>query len=63
MRTLLFQETLDQLRTNSYDKLSDIAYENEYFDQSYFIRVLKEFTGFSPLEFKKNMQSNGVCGK
>ena len=62
-RIIRFQETLDQLRTNSYDKLSDIAYENEYFDQSYFIRVFKEFTGFSPLEFKKSMQSNGVCGK
>jgi AraC-like DNA-binding protein len=62
-RIVRFQETLDQLRTNNYDKLSDIAYENEYFDQSYFIRVFKEFTGFSPLEYKKCMQSNGVCGK
>jgi AraC-like DNA-binding protein len=58
-RIVRFQETLDQLRTNNYDKLSDIAYENDYFDQSYFIRVFKEFTGFSPLEFKKNMQSQG----
>lgn len=54
-RICRFQETLHQLRTNDYNKLSDIAYENEYFDQSYFIRVFKEFTGFSPLEFRKNM--------
>ncbi|THU32973.1 AraC family transcriptional regulator [Niastella caeni] len=58
-RICRFQETLHQLRSSSYDKLSDIAYENEYFDQSYFIRVFKEFTGFSPLEFKKTMQSQG----
>lgn len=53
-----FQESLYQLRAGKYDKLSDVAYENEYFDQSYFIRVFKEFTGFSPLQFKKNMQSS-----
>lgn len=53
-----FQESLYQLRAGKYDKLSDVAYENEYFDQSYFIRVFKEFTGFSPLQFKKNMQKN-----
>ncbi|HZI26449.1 MAG TPA: helix-turn-helix domain-containing protein [Chryseolinea sp.] len=52
-RICRFQQTLNQMRRNRYDKLSDIAYENDYADQSHFIRVFKEFTGFSPLEFKK----------
>jgi AraC-like DNA-binding protein len=52
-RIIRFQETMNQLRKNDYDKLSDIAYGSDYFDQSHFIRVFKEFTGFSPLEFKK----------
>jgi AraC-like DNA-binding protein len=55
-RICRFQESLQQLRAGNYDKLSDVAYEQAYFDQSYFIRVFKEFTGFSPLEFKKTIQ-------
>lgn len=52
-RIIRFQETLNQMRSNKYDKLSDVAYENDYADQAHFIRVFKEFTGFSPLEFKR----------
>ncbi|HMI05434.1 MAG TPA: AraC family transcriptional regulator [Pedobacter sp.] len=53
-RIIRFQESLNQLRKSDYDRLSDIAYDNDYADQSHFIRVFKEFTGFSPIEFKKN---------
>lgn len=55
-RICSFQESLQQMRAGNYDKLSDVAYEQEYFDQSHFIRAFKEFTGFSPLEFKKTIQ-------
>lgn len=48
-----FQASLNQLKANRYEKLSDIAFENGYADQSHFIRTFKEFTGFSPLEFTK----------
>lgn len=58
-RILRFQESMDQLRKSDYDKLADIAYQNDYADQSHFIRVFKEFTGYSPLEFKN--QSNEVA--
>lgn len=57
-RICRFQQSLNQLQTSGYDKLSDIAYENEYADQSHLIRAFKEFTGLSPLEFKK--QSSGM---
>ena len=52
-RICRFQKAMDQLRKSNYDKLSDIAYENDYADQSHFIRAFKEFTGFSPAGFKK----------
>ena len=55
-RICRFQESLDQMRKSNYNKLSDLAYDNEYADQSHFIRVFKEFTGFSPLDFKKQSQ-------
>jgi AraC-like DNA-binding protein len=52
-RICRFQASLTQLRTNRYNKLSDIAYENEYADQSHFIRAFKEFAGFSPVQYQK----------
>jgi len=53
MRICRFQASLSQLKQKGYQKLSDIAYENGYADQSHFIREFKEFLGFSPLKFDK----------
>jgi AraC-like DNA-binding protein len=50
-----FQEGLHQLRNNKYEKLSDIAYDNDYADQAHFIRNFKEFTGHSPKQYEKNI--------
>lgn len=57
-RICRFQASLQQLRNNDYGKLSDIAFENDYADQSHFIRAFKEFAGFSPFQYQK--QSAGV---
>lgn len=54
-RICRFQESLNQLRNNNYNKLSDIAYENGYADQSHFIRTFKEFTGVSPFDYRKQL--------
>jgi AraC-like DNA-binding protein len=54
-RICRFQESLNQLRKNNYQKLSDIAYENGYADQSHFIRSFKEFTGVSPFDYSKQL--------
>jgi AraC-like DNA-binding protein len=48
-----FQASLEQLKRNDYSKLSDIAFDNGYADQSHFIRNFKEFAGFSPYQFQK----------
>jgi AraC-like DNA-binding protein len=48
-----FQASLSQLRSKQYSSLSDIAFDNGFSDQSHFIRVFREFAGFSPLQFQK----------
>lgn len=50
-RICRFQASLHQLRTGEFQKLSDIAFEHDYADQSHFIRSFKEFAGFSPNKF------------
>jgi AraC-like DNA-binding protein len=48
-----FQAAMELLRQEDYNKLSDIAFENEYADQSHFIRAFREFAGSSPFQFRK----------
>jgi AraC-like DNA-binding protein len=55
-RIFRFQAAMAQIRENSFSKLTDIAFENNYADQSHFIRSFKEFAGLSPNQFQK--QSN-----
>jgi len=46
-----FNSAFYQLLRKEYHKLSDIAFENGYTDQSHYIRAFKEFTGITPKEF------------
>ncbi|UTV29934.1 helix-turn-helix domain-containing protein [Photobacterium atrarenae] len=39
---------------NEEESLTHIAYQNDYYDQSHFIKDFKEFTGVSPKEFLGN---------
>jgi AraC-like DNA-binding protein len=50
-KTIRIQATLKQLLSEKVTKLTDLAYENEYFDQAHFIKDFKEFTGLTPKEF------------
>lgn len=50
-KTIRIQAALKSLLTKDVDKLTDLAYENEYFDQAHFIKEFKEFTGLTPKEF------------
>lgn len=47
-RVCRFRTALEQVNSSSYTKLSDVAYENGFSDQSHFIRTFKEFTGVTP---------------
>ena len=46
-----FQQSLEQLTSKEYSRLTDIVYNNGYADQSHFIRVFKAYTGSTPKKF------------
>lgn len=50
-KTIRIQNTLKSLLNDDPTSLTDLAYENEYFDQAHFIKDFKEFTGLTPKEF------------
>ncbi len=50
-RTIRLQAALKMLLNDQFSSLSDLAYENEYYDQAHFIKDFKEFTGSTPKEF------------
>jgi len=50
-KTIRLQATLKTLLNNKKVKLTDLAYENDFYDQAHFIKDFKEFTGQTPREF------------
>ena len=50
-KTIRLQSTLKALLQQRPSKLTDLAYDSEYYDQSHFIKDFREFTGISPKEF------------
>jgi AraC-like DNA-binding protein len=50
-KTIRLQATLKVLLNKKITNLTDLAYENEYYDQAHFIKDFKEFTGLTPKEF------------
>lgn len=53
-RICQFSAAFQQLNKMQYSKLSDIAFDNGYTDQSHFTRTFKEFTNYSPNAYLKN---------
>jgi AraC-like DNA-binding protein len=45
------QSVLKSLLENNFSNLTDVAYENNFYDQAHFIKEFKEFTGVSPKDF------------
>jgi AraC-like DNA-binding protein len=58
-----FHESLNQLLYDDYSKLSDLAYDNGYFDQMHFIKDFKRFAGNSPKNFVHQNNSILQIGK
>lgn len=50
-RICQFNSAFQQLNNRKYFKLSDIAFENGYADQSHYIRSFKEFTNLTPNDY------------
>ena len=55
-RICRFQASLSQLRTQQYAKLSDLAFEQDYADQSHHIRAFRDFAGASPQQMRQRAQ-------
>ncbi|WP_136468503.1 AraC family transcriptional regulator [Flagellimonas onchidii] len=53
-KVIRLQSALKMLLNKEGESLTNIAYENEYYDQAHFIKDFKEFTGISPKEFLGN---------
>jgi AraC-like DNA-binding protein len=58
-----FHNSLNQLLYKGYSKLSDVAYDNGYFDQTHFIRDFKRFAGNTPKRFVHQNNSILQIGK
>jgi AraC-like DNA-binding protein len=50
-RVWQFHAAFQQLNTYQFSKLTDVAYQHGFADQSHFIRVFKEFTHLTPKEY------------
>lgn len=55
-----FQEALKLLKDNGHSKLTEIAYELEFADQSHFIRQVRRFSGHTPSDLRKNYVDNVI---
>jgi AraC-like DNA-binding protein len=50
-RIAQFNSAFQQLNQGQFKKLTDVALNNDYADQSHFIRTFKEFTNMTPKEY------------
>ena len=53
-RICQFKLSFEKLRNGNFDKLTDVAYQAGFADQSHFIRSFKEFTDITPKDYKKS---------
>lgn len=50
-KIIQFSQSLEQLNSRDFTRLTDIVYANGFADQSHFIKVFKAFTGRTPKAF------------
>jgi len=50
-KVIRLQAALNMILNRQSESLTDVAYQNEYYDQAHFIRDFKEFTGTTPKKF------------
>ena len=48
IRILRFRKALQLIKANQFERLSDVAYDLNYVDQSHFIKDIKAFSGYTP---------------
>lgn len=55
-RIIRLQAALKMILNNQGENLTQVAYENEYYDQAHFIKDFKEFTGVNPKNYLSDDQ-------
>ena len=55
-KIIRLQAALKLILNNQGEKLTEIAYESEYYDQAHFIKDFKEFTGTNPKDYLNDDQ-------
>lgn len=53
-RICQFKLSFEKLRDGNFEKLTEVAYQTGFADQSHFIRSFKEFTEITPKDYKKS---------
>jgi AraC-like DNA-binding protein len=48
IRILRFREAMRLMKANQFERLSDVAYDFNYVDQSHFIKDVRAFSGYTP---------------
>jgi AraC-like DNA-binding protein len=56
IRIMRFQEAVRLMKTRQFDRLSDIAYDLNYADQSHFIKDIKDFSGHTPKSLSQTVR-------
>jgi AraC-like DNA-binding protein len=54
-KIIQFSYSLNQLQESDYYSLTDVAYNNNFSDQSHFIRTFKKYAGQTPKEFSNQI--------
>jgi len=54
-KIIQFSFSLNQLQESDYYSLTDVAYNNNFADQSHFIKSFKKYTGQTPKEFSAQL--------
>ena len=57
IRIARFQEAVRLMKTKQFERLSDIAYDLNYADQSHLIKNIREFSGYTPTTLAQTVQT------
>jgi AraC-like DNA-binding protein len=56
IRIVRFQEAVRLIKTKQFERLSDVAYDLNYADQSHLIKDIKEYSGYTPTSLVQAVQ-------
>jgi AraC-like DNA-binding protein len=57
IRIVRFREAMRLIKANQFERLSDVAYDLNYVDQSHFIKDMKAFSGYTPTRLVQTIQA------